>query len=79
MQRTELCFVIQRKINKHWHDHIAIRTGIRQHNYTTAYRTAQRHLQAVEQSGVPTSTSPEFLHFYLFAFRDKLVFTLQKI
>ena len=61
MQKMELCFVIQRKINKHWHDHIAIRTGIRQHNYTTAYRTAQRHLQAVEQSGVPTRLITKYL------------------
>lgn len=51
MQKTELSFIIQRYINKKWTNHIAVRTGVRQHNYTTAYNTALKHVKALEESG----------------------------
>lgn len=52
MQKTELAFIIQRYIDRHWTNHIAVRTGVRQHNYTVAYNVAQKYLKAVEGTGV---------------------------
>lgn len=84
MQKTELSFVIQRYIDKRWTDHIAVRTGIRQHNYTPAYNAAQRHLKAVEGTGVPVRLITKYLPILipntskqLVLFGKQLKFTLQ--
>jgi hypothetical protein len=61
VQKTELSFIIQRHINGRWANHIAIRTGIRQHNYNTAYNIAQKHLKAIESTGVQVRLITKYL------------------
>lgn len=48
MQKRELNFIIQNKTGKHYKDLMAFSCGVRQSNYTKAYKQAQDTLQALK-------------------------------
>lgn len=48
MQKKELCFIIQTKSGKYYKDVMQFSCGLRQSNYTKAYKQAQDTLQALK-------------------------------
>ena len=52
MQATELNFIVKAKEGKQYRTLMNFPCGIRQHNYTNAYKQAQDYLQTLQAHGV---------------------------
>ena len=65
MQRTELNFIIKAKEGKQYRNLITFPCGIRQKNYTQAYKQAQDTLQALQKQGLICRLITEYKPLYL--------------
>ena len=64
MQATELNFLIQAKEGKQYRNLMKFPCGIRQRNYTQAYKQAQDTLQALEQQGLKCRLVIQYLPLF---------------
>ena len=65
MQSTELNFIIKAKEGKQYKSLMKFPCGIRQKNYTQAYKQAQDTLQVLEQQGLKCRLVTEYRKLYL--------------
>lgn len=65
MQSTELNFIIRAKEGKQYRNLMKFPCGIRQKNYTQAYKQAQDTLQMLEQQGLKCRLILKYLKLYL--------------
>ena len=65
MQKQELNFIIQAKENKQYKSLMKFSCGLRQSNYTKAYKQAQDTLQALEQHGLKCRLIAKYLKTYI--------------
>ena len=65
LQSTELNFIIKAKEGKQYRSLMQFPCGIRQRNYTQAYKQAQDTLQALEQQGLRCRLVTEYRKLYL--------------
>lgn len=65
LQSTELNFLIQAKEGKQYRSLMKFPCGIRQKNYTKAYKQAQDTLQALEQQGLKCRLTTQYLKTFI--------------
>lgn len=65
MQSKELNFIIQAKEGKQYKNLMKFPCGLRQHNYTKAYKQAQDTLQALEQQGLKCRLIKKYLKVFI--------------
>ena len=63
-QSTELNFIIKAKEGKQYKSLMKFPCGIRQHNYTKAYKQAQDTLQVLEQNGLKCKLITQYMPLY---------------
>ena len=64
MQNTELNFIIKAKEGKQYRSLMKFPCGIRQKNYSKAYKQAQDTLQALEQNGLKCKLITQYMPLY---------------
>ena len=64
MQRTELNFLIQAKEGKQYRTLMNFPCGIRQRNYTQAYKQAQDTLKALQEHGLNCKLITKYLKVF---------------
>ena len=65
LQSTELNFIIKAKEGKQYRSLMKFPCGIRQKNYTQAYKQAQDTLQALEQHGLTCRLITQYMPVYI--------------
>lgn len=65
LQSTELNFIIKAKEGKQYKSLMKFPCGIRQKNYTQAYKQAQDTLQALEQHGMECRLTTQYMPVYI--------------
>lgn len=65
MQKQELNFIIQAKENKQYKSLMKFPCGLRQGNYTKAYKQAQDTLKALEQHGLKCRLITKYLKTFI--------------
>ena len=64
-QATELNFIIKAKEGKQYRSLMKFPCGIRQKNYTQAYKQAQDTLQALEQQGLKCRLITQYMPLFV--------------
>ena len=64
-QATELNFIIRAKEGKQYRSLMKVPCGVRQKNYTQAYKQAQDTLQALEQQGLTCRLIAQYMPLFV--------------
>lgn len=64
MQATELNFIIKAKEGKQYRSLMKFPCGIRQHDYSKAYKQAQDTMQTLEQNGLTCKLVTKYMPLY---------------
>lgn len=65
LQSTELNFIIKAKEGKQYRSLMKFPCGIRQKNYSKAYKQAQDTLQVLEQNGLKCKLITQYMPVYI--------------